>query len=71
MIGQIASLKSSDHVNGTKVYGADGARIGTIDHLMTHKVSWQGAYAVNPGEEHRPNPWSKSRRLSRCTTTPQ
>ena len=62
------SLVSSSDVNGTAVYGTDGAHIGTIDHLMIAKVSGRVAYAVmgfggflGLGEDHFPVPWGKLR----------
>ena len=63
-----ASLVSSDNVNGTAVFGADGTEIGHIDHLMIDKVSGNVAYAVmgfggllGLGEDHHPIPWKKLR----------
>jgi len=60
-----ASLVSSNNVNGTAVFGADGAEIGHIDHLMIDKKSGKVAYAVmgfggflGMGEEHYPVPWN-------------
>ncbi len=60
------SLVSSSDVNGTEVYGRDGAHIGSIDHLMIDKQSGKVAYAVmgfggflGLGEEHHPIPWGK------------
>lgn len=62
------SLVSSDDVNGTDVYGRDGASIGTVDHLMIDKQSGKVAYAVigfggflGLGEDHHPVPWGKLR----------
>lgn len=62
-----ASLVSSDDVDGTDVYGNDGAHIGTIDHLMIDKQSGRVAYAVmgfggflGLGEDHHPVPWGKA-----------
>ncbi len=62
------SLVSSSDVNGTAVYGTDGAHIGTIDHLMIDKESGRVAYAVmgfggflGLGEDHFPVPWGKLR----------
>ncbi|GHF71862.1 PRC-barrel domain-containing protein [Seohaeicola zhoushanensis] len=59
-------LVSSDNVNGTDVYGRDGAHIGAIDHLMIDKASGKVAYAVmgfggflGLGEDYRPVPWGK------------
>ena len=63
-----ASLVSSDDVDGTDVYGNDGAHIGTIDHLMIDKQAGRVAYAVmgfggflGLGEDHHPVPWGKLR----------
>lgn len=60
------SLVSSADVNGNAVYGRDGERIGTIDHLMIDKLTGKVAYAVmgfggflGLGEAHYPIPWSK------------
>jgi hypothetical protein len=60
-----ASLVSSDNVNGTAVFSADGTEIGHIDHLMNDKKSSKVAYAVmgfggflGIGEEHYPVPWN-------------
>lgn len=39
-------LISSERVEGTPVYGADGKKIGTVRSVMIHKVSGQVAYAV-------------------------
>jgi len=58
-------IKSSD-VNGTAVYGSDGAHVGTIDHLMIDKTTGKITYAVmgfggflGMGEDHHPIPWQK------------
>ena len=40
------TLVSSAHVDGTDVYGRDGAIVGTIDHLMIDKVSGKVAYTM-------------------------
>jgi sporulation protein YlmC with PRC-barrel domain len=60
------NLVSSSDVNGTEVYGRDGAHIGSIDHLMIDKQSGKVAYAVmgfggflGMGEDHHPIPWGK------------
>ncbi len=60
------SLVSSSDVNGTEVYGRDGAHIGSIDHLMIDKSSGKVAYAVMSfggflglGADHHPIPWGK------------
>lgn len=56
---------SSDDVNGTEVYGADGKSIGEIDHLIIDKLSGKVTYAVMSfggfmglGHSHYPVPWS-------------
>ena len=61
-----SNMVSSSDVNGTEVYGRDGAHIGSIDHLMIDKESGRVAYAVmgfggflGMGEEHYPVPWDK------------
>lgn len=60
------SLVSSDDVNGTEVYGADGSLIGSINSLMIDKQSGKVAYAVmsfggflGMGAQHLPVPWNK------------
>ncbi len=60
-----SSIVSSADVNGTEVYGSDGAHVGHIDHLMIDKVLGKIAYAVmgfggflGMGEGHHPIPWS-------------
>ncbi len=39
-------LISSREVEGTAVYGADGRKVGAIDHLVIERVSGQVIYAV-------------------------
>lgn len=39
-------LISSREVEGAAVYGADGRKLGSIDHLVIERVSGQVAYAV-------------------------
>ncbi|MFD2740538.1 PRC-barrel domain-containing protein [Sulfitobacter aestuarii] len=63
-----ASMVSSNDVNGTAVYGADGTQVGHIDHLMIDKKSGNVAYAVmgfggflGLGEDHHPVPWNALR----------
>ena len=58
-------LISSDKVDGTAVYGSDGEKIGSIEHLMIDKISGKVAYAVLTfggfmgfGEDFYPIPWS-------------
>src|SRR3954471_14037903 len=56
----------SDRVEGTAVYAADGARIGTVKHLEIEKVSGQVVYAITSfrsflavrADTHK-IPWSK------------
>jgi len=55
---------SSEDIQGTEVYGADGKNIGEIDHLIIDKVSGRVAYAVMSfggfvglGHSHYPIPW--------------
>ena len=43
---ETAGLIGSDKVEGTAVYGADGAKIGSIDRVMIDKVSGKVSYAV-------------------------
>lgn len=57
-------LISSGKVEGTKVYAADGEKIGTIDHLMIGKRSGRVEYAVmsfggflGMGGSYHPLPW--------------
>lgn len=57
-------LISSDKVEGTQVYSADGEKIGSIDHLMIGKRSGRVEYAVmsfggflGMGESYHPLPW--------------
>ncbi len=58
-------LVASDRVEGTRVYNADGKKIGAIKRLMIDKTSGNVAYAVlcfggflGVGEDYRPLPWS-------------
>jgi sporulation protein YlmC with PRC-barrel domain len=62
---ETTSLISSDKVDGTAVYGSDGEKIGSIEHLMIDKISGKVAYAVLTfggfmgfGEDFYPIPWS-------------
>ncbi len=57
-------LLSSEDLEDTPVFGADGEQLGTIDHLMVHKVSGQVNYVVikyggvlGLGHSHYPVPW--------------
>lgn len=65
-ISPTSSLVSSSDVNGTTVYGNDGAEVGHIDHLMIDKRSGSITYAVmgfggflGMGEDFHPIPWKK------------
>ncbi|MFD2741393.1 PRC-barrel domain-containing protein [Sulfitobacter aestuarii] len=67
-VSMSANLVSSSDVNGTEVFGIDGGKIGSIDHLMIDKHSGKVAYAVmgfggflGMGEDHYPVPWDKLR----------
>jgi hypothetical protein len=58
-------LISSEDVQGTTVFDANGNEIGAIDHLMIDKVSGNVRYAVMSfggfmglGQRHYPLPWS-------------
>ena len=60
------SMISSKNVTGTTVYGMDGSKVGSIDHLMIDKVSGKVGYAVmdfggflGVGQSERPVPWNK------------
>ena len=55
---------SSERVEGTSVYNADGEKLGSIDDLMIDKVSGQVRYAVlefggflGMGTDRYPLPW--------------
>ena len=61
---ETGSLIGSDKVEGTAVYGADDAKIGTIERVMIDKLSGQVNYAVlsfggflGIGDDHYPLPW--------------
>lgn len=56
---------SSDKVEGTSVYNANGDKLGSIDDLMIDKLSGQVRYAVlefggflGMGTDRYPLPWS-------------
>jgi sporulation protein YlmC with PRC-barrel domain len=58
------SFVSSSDINGTDVYGSDGSKIGSIDHLVIDKSSGKVAYAVmgfggflGLGQDHHSIPW--------------
>ena len=55
---------SSEDIQGTEVYGADGNNIGEIDHHIIDTVTGRVAYAVMSfggfaglGHSHYPIPW--------------
>ncbi|MGV8939722.1 MAG: PRC-barrel domain-containing protein [Allorhizobium sp.] len=61
-------LIASDKVEGTKVYGADGERIGSIQRIILEKRGGRVAYAVlsfggflGIGDDYYPLPWEKLR----------
>ena len=60
------TLIASDRVEGTRVYGADGKHIGSIERLILGKQDGRVAYAVlsfggfmGIGHDHYPLPWEK------------
>jgi len=60
------TLIASDRVEGTRVYGADGKHIGSIERLILGKQDGRVAYAVlsfggflGIGNDHYPLPWEK------------
>lgn len=61
---ETSDLIGSDKVQGTRVYGANGEAIGTIERVMIGKTSGKVAYAVlsfggflGLGDDHYPLPW--------------
>ena len=61
---ETVSLIGSDKVEGTAVYGADDAQIGSIERVMIDKRSGKVSYAVlsfggflGIGDDHYPLPW--------------
>ncbi|SIR14569.1 PRC-barrel domain-containing protein [Rhizobium sp. RU35A] len=62
------ALIASDKVEGTRVYGADGKRIGSIERVILEKRGGRVAYAVlsfggflGIGDDYYPLPWEKLR----------
>lgn len=60
------TLIASDRVEGTRVYGADGKHIGSIERLILGKQDGRVAYAIlsfggflGIGNDHYPLPWEK------------
>ena len=63
-IDETSRLIASNKVEGTSVYGRDGARLGTIYNLMTDKYTGQVEYAVmryggflGLAQRYYPLPW--------------
>ena len=61
---ETGNLIGSDKVEGTAVYGADDAKIGSIERVMIDKISGKVSYAVlgfggffGLGNDHYPLPW--------------
>ena len=61
---ETVTLIGSDKVEGTAVYGADDAQIGSIERVMIDKRSGKVSYAVlsfggflGIGDDHYPLPW--------------
>src|SRR5690348_3260221 len=61
---EFGNLIGSDKVEGTAVYGADNAKIGSIERVMIDKVSGKVSYAVlsfggflGIGDDYYPLPW--------------
>jgi len=62
---ETSSLIASDRVEGTKVFGRDGQKIGSVHNFMVNKRSGQVAYVVistggflGLGQAYHPLPWS-------------
>ncbi|MDO9414914.1 PRC-barrel domain-containing protein [Pararhizobium sp.] len=63
-IRETHDLIGSDKVEGTRVYGADGKHIGSIERVILEKRSGRVSYAVLAfggflgfGHDHYPVPW--------------
>lgn len=59
------SLIASNRIEGTKVFGRDGDRLGAVSHFMLDKRSGQAAFVVvstggflGLGQAYHPLPWS-------------
>lgn len=59
------SLIASDKVSGTRVYSADGSKLGTVHNFMVGKRSGQVVYVVistggflGLGQAYHPLPWA-------------
>ena len=62
---ETSSLIASDQVSGTKVYAADGSKLGTVHSFIVAKQSGQVTYVVistggflGLGQAYHPLPWS-------------
>jgi len=62
---ETTDLISSEKVDGTVVYNPNGDRLGTIHHVMIHKLQGNIAYVVMSsggflgiGESYNPVPWN-------------
>ena len=65
-VKETSSLIASDKVEGTRVFGSDGKRIGSVERVILEKRSGKVAYAVlsfggflGIGDDHYPLPWEK------------
>jgi hypothetical protein len=64
---ETAALIGSDKVEGTKVYGTNSERLGSIERVMIEKLSGKVSYAVLGFggflgmNEHYPLPWAALR----------
>jgi sporulation protein YlmC with PRC-barrel domain len=65
-VKETSSLIASDKVEGTRVFGSDGKRIGSVERVILEKQSGKVAYAVlsfggflGIGDDHYPLPWEK------------
>jgi hypothetical protein len=63
-IEETPQMIASNRVEGTPVYNRQKERLGTIHHLMVHKLSGQVEYAVmsfggflGMGDDYHPLPW--------------
>ena len=64
-VDSASSLIASNRVEGTKVFGRDGDRLGAVSHFMLDKRSGQAAFVVvstggflGLGQAYHPLPWS-------------
>jgi len=63
-VDSASSLIASNRVEGTKVFGRDGDRLGAVSHFMLDKRSGQAAFVVvstggflGLGQAYHPLPW--------------